>query len=586
MFDFLSRRKEYITLSILLLLNCVTMYVVYTLNSDIFTSLRHSPIFVAFKTPTLIYFGITVNVSTCIPTIMDLIMDIKNFRDLTFEDEHEHENDVDGDSWIERFFLAILSIVPGSVVLLLRHNSYVPYIYSAVHALQSLGSICTVLLICKKQAPKYFSTSNIICTMIFLSFASITSMLGFGHEILYLPNILTFVLLFIGFYFFIVRIGFPWMRDIWVHSISKKKPLSIGDTCAMWYFMNTVVILVVVHGAVSINKFYEWTNFDSLDIDIFVYSFALYSIINSTVPGRLARIAVDKERKKMVQTKRALIRYLSHEVRSPLNVIHSGLNLLVTDLENLPPTIEEKENLLETFASIHHASGDLLQTMNDLLLLESMDSAAFSIQEKMVPCANLTQIAEQCGVLPREKGIAFAVSNQFDYSQQEEPSSSNPKPNLLAVELAAGQPDLLRDIELGGAEPTKAPESEQQQQLLYIDEHKIGQVLRNLITNSAKFTPPGESISVTIRQANPADLTEAKDASDDESEASINRRVRTERFSQENGYSPCGQVLIEVKDTGAGIAPENWAKVFGQFVQFDASKLQVMTLLLLRCCIR
>ena len=88
-------------------------------------------------------------------------------------------------------------------------------------------------------------------------------------------------------------------------------------------------------------RLYDWTSFDSVDIDVFVYSFALYSVINSTVPGRLARIAVEKERKKMVQTKRALIRYLSHEVRSPLNVIHSGLNLLLSDVESLPPSMLE-----------------------------------------------------------------------------------------------------------------------------------------------------------------------------------------------------------------------------------------------------
>ena len=561
---FFKQRIEYISLSILLLSNCAIMYVMYIINLNSFSTLHDSPIYVAFKAPLSIYFGITVNVATCIPTIMDLIMDIKNYRDLTFEGESGN-TDINKDSWIERLFLAILSIVPGSVVLLLRHNANVPYIYAAVHALQGLGSMCTVLLICKKQVPKYFSTSNIMCAMIFLSSASITSMIGFGRDILYLPNILTYLFLLIGLYYFNVKIGFPWMRDMWIHSITNKKPLSIEDTCAMWYFMNTVFIIVVVHGAVSINKLFEWTRFDSWDIDVFVYSFALYSVINSTVPGRLARIAVDKERKKMVLTKRALIRYLSHEVRSPLNVIHSGLNLLVTDLETLPP-IKEMENLLETFTSIHHASSDLLETMNDLLLLESMDSAAFSIQEKMVPCAKLTQVAEQCGVLPRAKGITFTVNNQFDV--EDEP---HPQP-VMAVDLA-DQSTPLRDIELG-VEP-KVPESEQ---LLFIDEHKIGQVLRNLITNSAKFTPPGESIAVNIRRATTANLTEIVDQTGDESEASIIRRARTKKFTDENGYFPCGGVLIEVKDTGVGIAPEHWAKVFGQFVQFDAHKLQVMTL--------
>eukprot|EP01035_Chromulina_nebulosa_P042304 gene42304-57281_t len=363
---------------------------------DILPYLRQTPLFVAFEDPMLIYFGITVNISTSIPTIMELIMDIKSYRDLTFEEDCEKDVVSESDSWIERLFLAALSIIPGSILLFYRKDVNLPYIYAIVHTLQTLGSMGMVLLICKKNVPKYFTSRNIFFTMFFTTLTSVASMWGFGHDMLSLPNILTYVFMCCGIYFLVWKISFPWMRDIWFYSISKKKSLSIEESCAMWYFMNTMVILMFVHTVVCIIKLFDWTNYNSMDINVFVYSFALYSVINSTVPGRLARIAVDKERKKMVLTKRALIRYLSHEVRSPLNVIHSGLNLLVTDLETLPP-IKEMENLLETFTSIHHASSDLLETMNDLLLLESMDSAAFSIQEKMVPCAKLTQVAEQCG---------------------------------------------------------------------------------------------------------------------------------------------------------------------------------------------
>eukprot|EP01036_Dinobryon_divergens_P034151 gene34151-44125_t len=530
------------------------MYVVYITNTDILPSLHGSPIYVAFKDPTVIYFEIIVNISTCIPTIMELIMDIKYYRDLSFENETGagvDYDDVGSDSWIERFFLAILSIVPGSILLLYRYDANAPYIYAIVHVLQFFGSVGMVLLICKKQVPKYFRTVNIICAMILFTLGIICSIMGFGYDILHPPNMLAILFLMGGFYFLLVKMGYPWIKDVWVYSISKRKALSIEESCAMWYFMNTIVILVVVHGTVCLYRLYDWASFDSWDMNVFVYSFALYSVINSTVPGRLARIAVEKERKKMVQTKRALIRYLSHEVRSPLNVIHSGLNLLVADVESLPPS-EEKETVRETFASIRHASGDLLQTMNDLLLLESMDSAAFSIQEKMVPCADLTLIADKCGVMPREKGIAFAVNNQFDAAAEEEPLQRKPD---LAVEVAEHH---SRDIELG---PHAKEEEEEEEEAEEEAEEE-------------EFTPPGESIAVNIRRATSVDLTEACDPGDGESEAAVDRRERVQTFTHDNGYVLCGQVLIEVKDTGVGIAPENWNKVFGQFAQFDASKLQ------------
>eukprot|EP01036_Dinobryon_divergens_P024900 gene24900-33391_t len=330
------------------------------------------------------------------------------------------------------------------------------------------------------------------------------------------------------------------------------------------------MMLFIVHAVVITVHLNDVTNLDGVEISILVYTTALYSVVHSTVPVRLARIAVD-ERKKMVQTKTALMRYMSHEVRSPLNVIHSGLNLLVEEMENLPYN-EQRQELLETFKSIRHASGDLLQTMNDLLLLESMDSAAFSIEEEMTPCAHLTQIAENCGLMPREKGIVFAVDNQCDSNA-----------SLTFVEHIAdesgeeGREEVVdergKDLEFGvtpnGAGGGGGPASEL---LLFIDEHKIGQVLRNLITNSSKFTPAGKSIIVNIRPATSADLTGA--TSDSENEESLVRRTRALTFAREKGFIPCGHVVIEVEDTGVGIAPENWGKVFGQFAQFDANKLQ------------
>ncbi len=60
-----TKRTEYIAMSIFLLSNCAIIYVAFIINSDIFPSLQDSPIYLAFKDPMLIYFGITVNVATC-----------------------------------------------------------------------------------------------------------------------------------------------------------------------------------------------------------------------------------------------------------------------------------------------------------------------------------------------------------------------------------------------------------------------------------------------------------------------------------------------------------------------------------------
>ncbi|OGS12133.1 MAG: hypothetical protein A2234_07520 [Elusimicrobia bacterium RIFOXYA2_FULL_58_8] len=70
------------------------------------------------------------------------------------------------------------------------------------------------------------------------------------------------------------------------------------------------------------------------------------------------------------------------------------------------------------------------------------------------------------------------------------------------------------------------------------DRRRTAQSLTNLISNALKFTPPGGSINVTV---------------------------------EEGKLKHSGFVIISVKDTGCGIAPEDILKVFGYFVQAGPS---------------
>jgi len=68
--------------------------------------------------------------------------------------------------------------------------------------------------------------------------------------------------------------------------------------------------------------------------------------------------------------------------------------------------------------------------------------------------------------------------------------------------------------------------------MLDADSTRISQVVLNLLTNAAKFTPSGGHVSVIVQP-------------------------QTDRVS------------VKVKDTGVGIAPEDQEKVFGMFVQLN-----------------
>lgn len=172
-------------------LNTVTIYGIFNYNLSTLHSLSDTPIYQAFQNPTFIYVGLILNISTSVPTLLDLFLDAKFYPD----DTDELMN-----TWIERFFLSTLNIITGLIVLLIRKYEHIPYVYACIHATQFAGSMGMALLICKRLMPKYFSTTEkILGVQIFFSFASITSIMGFGHSILYWPNILTFVFI-LGFF--------------------------------------------------------------------------------------------------------------------------------------------------------------------------------------------------------------------------------------------------------------------------------------------------------------------------------------------------------------------------------------------------
>jgi osomolarity two-component system sensor histidine kinase SLN1 len=143
--------------------------------------------------------------------------------------------------------------------------------------------------------------------------------------------------------------------------------------------------------------------------------------------------------------------------------------------------------------------------------------------------------------------------------------------------------------------------------ILYGDQHRILQVVINLVSNSLKFTPPGGSVTLTIRCVGEAHLSNSRKASLQSRHSSARNsksRFRTsgsevgsvsvvhsnydtanvinamekpstyaQMMAQERSATPPpGQWLsfeFEVEDTGPGIPENLHAKIFEPFVQGD-----------------
>lgn len=144
--------------------------------------------------------------------------------------------------------------------------------------------------------------------------------------------------------------------------------------------------------------------------------------------------------------------------------------------------------------------------------------------------------------------------------------------------------------------------------ILYGDQHRILQVVINLVSNSLKFTPPGGSVTLTVRCSGESQMSDSRKASLQSRQSSMrNSRKRMRGSASEVGsvsmttpshydtanvinahdkpsaYSqfmaqeraatpPPGRWLsfeFEVEDTGPGIPENIHSKIFEPFVQGD-----------------
>jgi signal transduction histidine kinase len=139
------------------------------------------------------------------------------------------------------------------------------------------------------------------------------------------------------------------------------------------------------------------------------------------------------------------------------------------------------------------------------------------IESAREDCFRLTKLARELLQLSKlESGRAQLTNEELDIA-----SIADFSLRPLQLPFSEKNIRLLRDI------PASLPH-------IIADEQQISWVITNLVTNALKYTDPGGTVTV---------------------------RAREEQ----------GTVLLEVADTGRGIAPEHLEKIFDKFVQIKAS---------------
>ena len=213
----------------------------------------------------------------------------------------------------------------------------------------------------------------------------------------------------------------------------------------------------------------------------------------------LARISLQEKAEQLAVTskyKSEFLANMSHELRTPLNSLLILSKLLIDNPEsNLQP------KQLEYARTIQSSGSDLLILINDILDMAKIESGTVAVEPEEIP---------------------------FDVVRAGLERDFRP---------AAHQKGLMLEVELDPQLP----------RAIYTDSKRMGQVLKNLLSNACKFTQQGR-IDVTITTAS--------------SGWSVDHPV----LSQSDKV-----IAFRVRDTGIGVARDMLKVIFEPFHQGDGS---------------
>jgi signal transduction histidine kinase len=190
----------------------------------------------------------------------------------------------------------------------------------------------------------------------------------------------------------------------------------------------------------------------------------------------------------VLDTKRRFVRFISHEIRTPLNTVRLGMKLLEVEIGKLAKSIAvgspaDLITLVEAaLLSYQHLADEIIESsesavevLNDLLNYDKievgtlkLDVCYFNVRDLVQKTVSAMQVQAQ------QKGITLDFSS--------------------CAHCADGLGDSLPpDLEAGDVEGWRS-------WTIIGDNARIGQVLRNLISNALKFTPADREVSISCNR--------------------------------------------------------------------------------------
>ena len=227
-------------------------------------------------------------------------------------------------------------------------------------------------------------------------------------------------------------------------------------------------------------QLFEWQH-SRIDNTLFDAEVSLNAHTESDQRYVLAIVRDITERKRIERLKDEFISTVSHEIRTPLTSIRGSLGLIKGGV-----TGDLTEKTSEILDIAYHNTERLLLLVNDLLDIQKLASGTIQLEQRTF---NLAEFLDQAIIANQSYG------DQYNVEYRLQP--------VATITLTA-------------------------------DYERLMQVMNNLLSNAAKFSPQGDVINITAEQHGP-------------------------------------MVRVSVKDNGPGIPHQFHSQVFERFTQSDSS---------------
>eukprot|EP01035_Chromulina_nebulosa_P032824 gene32824-biopygen21207 len=120
-----------------------------------------------------------------------------------------------------------------------------------------------------------------------------------------------------------------------------------------------------------------WQTLNATTLIFYVGIGSFFAAVIIVVPGRTARM-IAALNMSMLSLKQIFVRYVSHEIRSPLNIVHAGLDIMLSEIDTNSgaPVVFISPETAKMVRNMFVASETAIQILNDLLQYEHIDAGA------------------------------------------------------------------------------------------------------------------------------------------------------------------------------------------------------------------